>query len=399
MCGHAGVGHCHSHMGLIQDDSGGLAVLLSLFQKATQVSLSIKKIEVTTGLHGSIKVITESGGIGVSYPRRGVTPQEAKIIKSLEGKQAIRTQTLVVEAFGRLYGQGVLETPVSLQSAICKAALNSFVKQFPSQFYICNENVVGNEGIIIGTVLDIDNIAVSALATVNATKGGLGPNEDLEGNSPIGNKGKLMKKLDLDKIPSIVIEGKVYNPSMSKKLDNSTFTVRADDIDDNPVVAEAIKTAAKSQGISIIHDNSTMKRTPGKLTENKNAFADKLISSAQQLKENEYSHEKVLTLSEIAKLVSEDAGGITFMSDRLHSILGGVGLLPATSAVYNLVVTENYFKENIMPVITDTDLKLFEKIAVKSINELSKNLDKATDHLFNNQSKTLLDEYVKTINI
>jgi len=44
VAGHAGCGHCHSHNQYIQDDSGGLAVVLALFHEAAGLSLTIKDV-------------------------------------------------------------------------------------------------------------------------------------------------------------------------------------------------------------------------------------------------------------------------------------------------------------------------------------------------------------------
>ena len=47
VAGHAGSGHCHSHSCYLQDDSGGLAAVLALFQEATGLSLTIREIRAT----------------------------------------------------------------------------------------------------------------------------------------------------------------------------------------------------------------------------------------------------------------------------------------------------------------------------------------------------------------
>ena len=64
----------------------------------------------------------------------------------------------------------------------------------------------GNCGKILGTVLDIHGVPVSVMALSNATVGGIGPNEDIEGNVNLYGKKDLSEKLHLDRIPSFVIE-------------------------------------------------------------------------------------------------------------------------------------------------------------------------------------------------
>ena len=104
-----------------------------------------------------------------------------------------------------------MEVPVALQTAIANAALDSFVKAFSDQFIIKEEDLEGNCGKILGTVLDIHGVPVSVMALSNATVGGIGPNEDIEGNVNLYGKKDLSEKLHLDRIPSFVIEGKVVN--------------------------------------------------------------------------------------------------------------------------------------------------------------------------------------------
>lgn len=188
MAGHAGCGHCHSHNGQVQDDSAGLATVLSIFQEAAGIPLTVKDIRVRTGMGGYIEVETEGGGTGKAFARRGFTPQEARLAEAVIGKEAICTQSLVLDVFGRIYGQGVHEAPVALQTAIANAALDTFVINYPSQFRSGYEGQQDSCGLIAGAVVDFDGIAVSVLGTVNASLGGVGPNEDLEGNVAIGSK-------------------------------------------------------------------------------------------------------------------------------------------------------------------------------------------------------------------
>lgn len=84
-----------------------------------------------------------------------------------------------------------MEVPVALQTAIANAALDSFVKAFSDQFIIKEEDLEGNCGKILGTVLDIHGVPVSVMALSNATVGGIGPNEDIEGNVNLYGKKDL----------------------------------------------------------------------------------------------------------------------------------------------------------------------------------------------------------------
>ena len=61
--GHAGCGHANSHLGFIQDDSGGLSAVLGLLRDATGLSLEIVECSAHTGIDGAyFYVKTISGG-------------------------------------------------------------------------------------------------------------------------------------------------------------------------------------------------------------------------------------------------------------------------------------------------------------------------------------------------
>lgn len=81
-----------------------------------------------------------------------------------------------------------MEVPVALQAAIANAALNSFAKSMPNYFIVGDENIDDNFGRLLGCVLNVDGLTVSLLALANATRGGLGPNEDIEGNVNLAGK-------------------------------------------------------------------------------------------------------------------------------------------------------------------------------------------------------------------
>lgn len=51
----------------------------------------------------------------------------------------------------------------------------------------------------------------------NATDGGIGPNEDIEGNVCLFGKEEVMKPLGLDHLPTFLLEGKVCASPVSVK--------------------------------------------------------------------------------------------------------------------------------------------------------------------------------------
>ena len=151
--------------------------------------MTITRVTVHTGRKGRFEVETASGGKGSAAARRGITTAEARLAQFVVGLQAICTQALASTAFGRIYGQGAMEVPVAQQiSLIALAALNSFKVNFPDQVLVADEGVTGNCGRILGTKIRINGVVASVLVVVNASEGGLGPNEDVEGNVNLGPK-------------------------------------------------------------------------------------------------------------------------------------------------------------------------------------------------------------------
>ncbi|WP_052193982.1 hypothetical protein [Cetobacterium sp. ZOR0034] len=367
--GHVGCGHCHSVNGQVQDDSVGLAVILYFFQKVTKLSLEIFDI---TFDENKIIVNLKNGGIGYGIARRGITPFEKDIIKKLIGKEALMTHTIVLKEFGRIYGQGVLEVPVALQSAIANALLDGFYKKFPDNFKITKENVGDNYGYILGTVLDIGNTSVSFLATVNATLGGIGPNEDLEGNSNYFSKKLIVEYFKLDKIPTIVLESKLFNDALGD-LKTDTFIVRGDKQDDNIDVVNALVEACSTLSYPFCYyDLGSMKRKVDSLKLKTMDIGKKIEKLGNELALANLSEEKVRIVSELATIVSQDCGGVTFMSNHIHNEIGGAGLIKKTGAVLSLGVSKKYINDNIIPYLTKEDLEKYYQIVLKTISILER---------------------------
>lgn len=375
--GHAGCGHSNSHCGFIQDDSGGLCATLRILQHATNLDLTIQKVEVTTGLHGQFKVLTASGGIGTASPRRGITPFEAELAQRCVGEQAVCTQTLSMKCFGRTLGQGAMEVPVSLQAAIANAALNSFAKSLPEFFMIGNESLADNFGRLLGCVLNIDGITVSLMALSNATEGGIGPNEDIEGNVNLAGKSEIMKKLRLDVLPTILVEGKVCAEPVSSKIDRPTFVTRAYPGDDNRIVSECLVEAASELDYPILYPRELLARKAGAMRALTYQMGMHIAELGQRLAQATTSTEKVRIAAEINQYASEDLGGITFMSDNIHELMGGVGAIPGTTGCLSLFISRREMEEIVYPSLTMDDADQFAELILAGVGKLAARLDEA----------------------
>ena len=283
--GHAGCGHAHSHCGFVQDDSGGLAAVLAILQRTTGLDLTITRVTVQTGRKGRFEVETASGGKGSAAARRGITAAEARLAQFVVGRQAICTQALASTAFGRIYGQGAMEVPVALRTAIALAALNSFEINFPDQVLTADEGVTGNCGRILGTKICINGVVASVLAVVNASEGGLGPNEDVEGNVNLGPKKALMDKLGLATMPTLLIEGKVCADPASSMIQSPTFLIRAYPDDDNVVAAQSYVAAADKLGYPSLYLDNLLARSADAMRKLGNSQGENIIRLGEALRD------------------------------------------------------------------------------------------------------------------
>ena len=380
--GHADCGHSNSHLGFIQDDSGGLSCVIRLLQKTFNLNLAITSVEAKVGLDNAyFEVKTAGGGIGRAYARRGITAAEARLAQYVVDKQAVCSQALAADAFGRILGQGAMEVPVALQTAIANASMDSFAKSFPDQFELCDENLEGNCGKILGTVIKIDDIDVSVMALSNATIGGIGPNEDIEGNVNLYGKKDLMAKLHLDRIPSIVVEGKVCAKPLSPIIDKPTFLIRAYPDDDNPVVAQCLEKAAEILGYPAVYRNELLARSKTAMRDLTKEQGKYIQELGIKLSEASSAREKVEIAAELNRFASSDLGGITFMSEDVHQVMGGVGCIPGSSCVLSLFIPDAQLKAEVLPNLTIEDTDRYSNLCVEGLKLLAKDLDSAKAHM------------------
>ena len=374
--GHAGCGHANSHCGFVQDDSGGLAAVLRILQRATGLDLTIDKVTPTVGKAGGFTVRLVSGGCASATAGRGVTPSEADLSFRVEGLSAVTTQADAVHAFGRILGQGALEVPVALQTAIANAAIDSFAKNFP-QLISGEEQIPGNIGRLLAGVITVDGVDVSIMAVVNATEGGIGPNEDIEGNVNLAGKTDLMRRFDLDFLPTVLVEGKVCAEPISSAIDVPTFVTRAYCGDDNVTVSECLVAAAQKLGYPILFPRELLKRSPDAMRCLTQKMGEGLKELAAALSQAKTATEKVKLAYQINRFASEDLGGITFMSDAIHAVMGGVGAIPGTTGCLSLFVPNKALETDVYPTLTLEDVDRFADTILTAVGFLNERRDEA----------------------
>jgi len=377
--GHVGAGHVNSHSGLVQDDSAGFAVAAYLLREAMRVSTTIK--EITASIHtATVTVVTEGGGEGSAESAAGITPYEIELLERARGVDAIYSQHVATKVLGRVYGQGGGETSVALIAAASLAVIDTLSRDRNSILTGKEENP-NNCGAFAGGIVELEGIPVSVVVSVNATLGGVGPNEDLEGNVALGEKGEIIKKLKGPRLPTVVLESKAFDPGVSPALDSRHIWIRANRECDNQVVARSLAEAAKQLNFPYIFSNEVMPLSRGRLKEKTIDFADRVIETAESLKEAENSSQKVQAVYRLLKLAREEAGGITFMTDELYDTVRAVGLIPGTSAVLSMLVPpdeKEYWK---IPLLTGEDLQKYLEVLVRGLEILKKYRGEAAKEL------------------
>ncbi len=376
--GHAGAGHVHSHKGFIQDDSGGFAVAASLINLAYPANTLIHRVSCNENV---VEVETVDGGIGTAIARRGFTRYEEELLQRSLELNALYSQSIAYRCFGRIYGQGVMEAPVAFQTALCRAVIDTFHIKYPKEILISEEGLESNVGMCMGALLEIEGSCVAVMAVLNATKGGIGPVEDLEGNICLAAKGSLMRLLGLTELPTIIIEGKAYIPTLSSTLTENTFIVRFNEEFDNPAVGGALIEAVNSSGVPAIHSNTAYPRYTGEMEDTTIALGRKIVDIGNKIQNCTKSREKATLIAELALLVSQDAGGITYMSNDLHEIVAGGGLVPGLAAVLSIAVSEEYINKFQIPEINEDDIRKYVNITVEAIEIMSKKSEHLSKYL------------------
>lgn len=379
LVGHVGIGHAHSHSGFVQDDSVGFTCIIALLRAVFPVDLRIASVQADP-ITGRIVVTTHAGGEGEALPRRGITPQEQELLQRAVGHDASFCQSLACHALGRIYGQGVLECPLCLEAAAAFAVIDSFRRCWPNFVHISKVIHDDNLDAVLGATVDIAGQIVSLLAVVNFTSGGLGPNEDAEGNVLLGEKKEIMTRLGLDHLPSIIVESKAFMPACCQHLDQRFLFTRINSDADNSVVAQALVDGACKAGLPMKHDFNAYPRNRD-LEKNTSQFGAEVEALGKALSQAASSGEKVRLAAKLARLASEDAGAVTFMSNSVHAAVGSGGLTPGTGAVLSMLVPQTEVEYWKIPVLSREDLDWYLLAIIAGIETLKTRLPEALQEL------------------
>ena len=375
IAGHVGVGHAFSHSGFFQEDSGGFAVLLTLLGRACPLDIEIASVEVLDGEH--VVVTTRGGGTGSAWALHGFTPYEERLMQRAVRQRCAAPQTLASLVFGRVYGQGAGTQACAFCLAAAKAMLDTVRAAWPYTLASAPEDMPNSCGEYLGGVIEIDGVPVSWLLTINATCGGIGPNEDAEGCVPIGNKAQVMRALDMDNFPLLVLEGKAYAPTHEPPLAHNALFVRWNEEYDNPVSGQCYERAARESGYPVLVQSDTYPRMGTSLSEETQRLGQRIASLGEAYGKAETSSEKIALMAELTTLCSHDAGGSIFMSDAVHRYAGNGGLWPGLGAMLSLIVTEEEARTWKSLRLTQEELDMLTDVLERAANYLYERREEA----------------------
>jgi hypothetical protein len=185
-------------------------------------------------------------------------------------------------------------------------------------------------------------------------------------------KGRVMKTVGLDFAPTVIIESKAFVPAFASEVKTNQIFIRAQDGVDDMRLARALIGAAQRNRIPYRFGADAMPLAPGSLKKATAAFADKIIALAQELKTVDRALDKVRITAELARLVSEDAGGVTFMSNSVNDKVRSVGIMPRTGAVVSMIVPAAYKEHVKIPMLTPEDVCAYMTVILEGLLDYAK---------------------------
>lgn len=382
--GHNGVAHAISHLDFQQDDSIGFAQLVNILQHAVPMNITVTDITIT---ENTINIELASGKKGSANAHRGITKYEQLLMNKAVGLSSLSPQFFTIQVLGRIYGQGINEVSTALNLAYTRAVLNTVRKYWPETLHDI-DNVPNSCGEFLAGSILINDIPVNWMLTINSSEGGIGPNEDSEGNIPIGNKGILMEKLGMRLIPSLILEGKAFVPALKDKVNKTSYFLRWHKDSDNRIVGKALINAAETLNLPYLALDTVYARNDPYLLSENQRIGERLIELGKQYKNSETSAERVNIAYEVTKIASEDFGGSIFMSNKIYQNCAGGGLFPGLSAVLSIIVSEEHIKQYHQIVYENEDTEKGCMLIVKALENIMDNYQEALEEL-NNRTKKI----------
>lgn len=374
IAGHAGIGHAFSHSGLVQEDSGGFAVLLSILDEVCPMDLSVASVRV----EGNVLVITTGdGGTGRARAPHGFTPYEKALMERARGMRCLAPQTFATQIFGRISGQGTAPTACAFSLATALAMMDTVRRRWDAHVRVRGDDLPGSTGGFAGGCFDLSGEPVAWLLSVNASRDGGGPNEDAEGCVPVGAKAALMEELGMLDIPSIVLEGKSYVPGLQPPVDGTTLFIRWNSEYDNDVVAQCLEKAARESGLPYRCVSDAYPRHTGALEADTKSLGLRIEDLGRQYLRAQTAARKAEVLAALFELCCYDAGASVFMTNAVHEYAGSGGLWPGLGAMFSLTVPSCEAEEWKCLILTEPEIRLAAQVTLEAAGLLLQRRDEA----------------------
>ena len=96
-----------------------------------------------------------------------------------------------------------------------------------------------------------------------------------------------------------------------------------------------------------------------------NSQGENIIRLGEALRDAKTAVEKV-RIAVLNEFCSQELGGITFMSEDVHQVMGGVGMIPGTCACLSLFIPHSQLEEDVIPVLSEADAGRFANMVLGS---------------------------------
>ena len=132
-------------------------------------------------------------------------------------------------------------------------------------------------------------------------------------------------------------------------------------------LGEALLKSAQLHEIPACLKTDVMPLVQGSLAKATAAFADRVIALAEKLKAADDCLEKVQLTADLAELVSQDAGGVTFMGNTVNDQMRGAGVIPGSGVILSMIVTTAYKEYVKIPMLTPEDADRYMLVALDGL--------------------------------
>lgn len=145
----------------------------------------------------------------------------------------------------------------------------------------------------------------------------------------------------------------------------------------NPVIADILVEAANELDFPIVYPRELLARRAGAMRALTYEMGMHIADLGQKLAQAVTSAEKVKIAAEINRYASEELGGVTFMSDDIHELMGGVGSIPGTTGCLSLFISRKELEQVVYPSLTMDDADQFAELILTGVGKVAARINEA----------------------